>query len=373
MGKSEKSLIAVFSLLALLLTIVSGTAWAGAASEPRDVLKVKINESLPAAIVSLTEGGSPLSQGILSASETIVVRYNLVATSFPSTLTPFGTFNLGLAIEAGTGGGGGPTTYPLTVNLSQAGGGEGLVLTPDPTSFLRGGRGEFGPSNIAMSINCPACTNTDGEEISRNLQFSSTVQNLVTTVKVQVIIKLVHPTSCLNLYHFLTDQDLTTRVNSTEVVVVKSGKNAGRVNATTPFGQFSDNVLLANICQSAEQFDLKIILDPSFDTNPSNNPGNAVFTYFAGEVVDPTEAFNVNAFSSRTPQGQTLCLMNVSLPGGESFLATVHMGIQRGIHQSSLDADGDFNFSAKLYPYGSGCTTGEATYSAEATMTYTIK
>jgi hypothetical protein len=367
-----KKLLTFTAVIAVLLFTASTEAWAA-----KDRLRVKINQVSPG-IVALTEAGSPLAQGAFSSSSSIKVQYELTAFNFQAGMTEFGTFDLGLEIEDRSAEGGADTSYSpaINVNIGQNGGDAGkLLVSALPNSYSGiAGSGSLGTSAITIKTNCTIanpCPTTDGSEIEANLQFSSSPPNaLDTSVKVQVRIKLVHPTQCLQLYNFLTDQDLTTDVSSTEVVVVKSGRNAGKVNATTPFGQFSQNVMVVNTCSSTESFNLSIMLDSSFDTNPNDNPGNAVFTYVAGREIDP-ENFNINDFSGKTPQGQMLCLTNISLAGDKTFLATVHMGIQRGIYKDSLP-EGDFEFSAGIQPAGPDCGGALVGYES-ATMSYTIK
>jgi hypothetical protein len=54
-----------------------------------------------------------------------------------------------------------------------------------------------------------------------------------------------------------------------------------------------------------------------------------VFTYFTSDYVDPS-SFDITTFGNGTPQGENLWLQDVTLPAGDSFLATVHMGLITG-------------------------------------------
>ena len=123
----------------------------------------------------------------------------------------------------------------------------------------------------------------------------------------------------------------------------------GLVKATNP-GQFSDDVLVVNTCSVPESFDLQVSLATTFQTNPANNPGNAVFTYVTAGEVDPS-TFSLESFGTGTPQGQQLCLGHVTVQPEETFLATVHTAIQKGI-----SAPTSASFSATLYGAGSSCT-----------------
>lgn len=369
---SFKKLLVIFSSIVLLA--VAKAAFA------KDTLQVKVNQGSPA-IQSLSEGGTPLAQGTYSSSAAIKVNYNLVAPSFSS--QTFGNFVVGLNIEASTSTP--ATNYPLNVTLSQPGTDQNLLLSASPASFNSlSAAGVVGNSTITIVISCTSaspCPTGNGSTITGNLQFSSAKTSgtgstqLDTSVKVQVNITLVVPAAaCVQLYNFLTDQTLIYPANSTQVVWVKNGVNAGKVTSTTPFGQFSDNVMVANTCtdSATKSFDLGITLDPGFETNPNDNPGNAVFTYLATQIVDPS-TFNISNFAVQTAKGQALCLQNITLPTNNSFLATVHMGIQRGIQTLDLDLDGDgnFDFWAQIFPAGSGCSvpTGEPT----ALLPFTLK
>lgn len=356
--------------LAIFLLCFGGSAWAA-----KDDLEVKVNQISPN--INLI---TPVAQDVYSSSASLKVQYNHVGFSFPEgSNVPFGSFKLGLKLKDNSSAPGTNSNYssPLSITIAQQGAGpHPLQLTPSPTTFSGiTGPGILDDTTVSMATNCTLatpCPSNDGDELVANLQFSSGNQ-LNTSVKLQVVIKLVHPdpVACLKLYNLLTDQDLTASVTSTQVVTVKSGKNAGKVTSTTPYGQFSNNALVVNTCPETETFDLRISLDPSFDTNPNDNPGNAVFTYLGNSSIDP-EAFNIADFSMKTPQGQLLCLNNIALEAGASLLATVHMGINRGVHASTLTPS-PFSFTADLLqPAGPGCAgLTSATDSAE--MTYEIK
>ena len=101
-------------------------------------------------------------------------------------------------------------------------------------------------------------------------------------------------------------------------------------------------------------FDLRMALDSAFSTQPSNNPGNAVFTFATAGEVDP-DTFDIASFGLGTGQGQQLCLQNVTVPDGSSFLDAVHMSINNGMLATALPANGTFSFSTTVYMPGTGC------------------
>lgn len=258
------------------------------------------------------------------------------------------------------------------MTANQEGTGQNLQLAVSPASQTVSGAGVLAARNVAVNFNCSAanpCPTADGSELVGNIQFGGS-NELNTSVKVMVKVKLVHPRQCLSFYNFVTDQEYTTTVTSTDVGVVQSGKNAGKVTSTMPFGQLSSNVLVVNNCSTAQRFDVDVNLDPAFDTNPNNNPGNAVFAYTGSANVD-ADNFNIASFGEGTPHGQTLCLRDVVVGGNQSFLATAHMGIRRGMPRSELPAGG-FLFTAGLTEAGSGCT-GASLGSAGSQVNYTVK
>lgn len=356
------------SLLFIASLTTATAAWAG-----KDHLEVSVSDILPQH-VSLTSQSAPLAEGDFSSDASIVLRYDYVAHAFPDGTASFGSFALGQRLVDNSAQPGSDSNYPVTVAAGQNGTGQHLRVEVTPGNQQRNGPGDFAPASVAITTNCSAanpCPTDDGSEIEANLQFSQGSQ-VNTSVKIKVVVKLVHPTECVRFYNFLTDQDMTTVVDSTEVGVIKNGRNAGKVTATNPFGQFSDNVLVVNTCATEQNFDLDINLDPAFATNPNptGNPGNAVFTYRGGVNVDP-DTFNIDEFSMGTPHGQLLCLNNVALGANESFLATVHMGTRRDLHVNDLPADG-FLFTAAMLEPNLACAGAELAIQA-ATMSYTIK
>ena len=145
----------------------------------------------------------------------------------------------------------------------------------------------------------------------------------------------------------MTDADFNDLLTSTEVNV-----NKGSVKSTQP-GQFADNVLIANICSAAVSFDLQIALDNRFETNPNNNPGNAVFTYATSGEVDPS-TFAIQSFGTGQGKGQNLCLQNVTVAPNTSFLASVHSQVIKGLSAATLGAS-PFSFAAAVLTAGSNC------------------
>jgi hypothetical protein len=130
----------------------------------------------------------------------------------------------------------------------------------------------------------------------------------------------------------------------------------GTVTSTNP-GIVSVDGLVVNTCPDPESFGLGIGLDSNWSTNPSNNPGNAVFTYTETGALDPTVTNFTVPTTGGTGQGQALCLDNVSLSSGSSYLVTVHSQLNSGIPISSLPATA-FTFSAALSTAGTSCSSG---------------
>jgi hypothetical protein len=300
--------------------------------------------------VTPVSGPAPVIVNNGVPSGTIQLWYTYTGSAFPC--GQFATFNLNLSDQAGTTGA--SPTYPVGLNLVQSGSGTPVQFSPAPSPnvFSVSGSGWSNTSLVTVSIDCSKLDSpTDGESIDGNLNEQTNPQgaHLDTISTIQVHIKLVFPTQCLKLYSFETDQDSSTLLTGVALQV-----HQGTVKAMNP-GEASLDALVVNTCPASQSFDVAVGLDPEWETNPHNNPGNATFTYFTTGEVDPS-TFNLAAFGTGTGQGEALCMTNVTLPGNESFLTTVHADIISGISTSSLPSDSDFDFSATMYPAGSGCT-----------------
>ncbi|OFW28528.1 MAG: hypothetical protein A3J28_10520 [Acidobacteria bacterium RIFCSPLOWO2_12_FULL_60_22] len=278
----------------------------------------------------LKVNGTEYSKGTYAVG-TIQLLYTVIGFQF--TAGDFGEFRLDMQdVRINTTGQ--SPSYPVTLTLPQTGS-SNLILTPVPDihSVTAPAGTDYWDGFSMVKISIPSFVpstpslNEDGDVLVGNLQLKTpdAGAHLDTVTTVQVHIMLVYPNSCLKLYDYFTDEAFTTIVTST---FVKLGGNPKVVKATNPFGQFSDNILVANTCNGIESFDLLIKLDNHFETNPNNNPGNAVSTFLSG-VLTPT-AGPITLFGTATAQGQKLCLPNITVPAGSSLLATVHMQLIKG-------------------------------------------
>lgn len=330
---------------AVLLSLVASTILCGPAAFATDVVQTSVTGVTPAAVVT------PNGQGSYSPGQ-IEILYTVVAPQFAA--GPFGSFILNLQDLQKNSTGKSPT-YPAPLSLTQTGSTQ-LELTPDASSFSVTAVGWTGSTTVNISIPQSVVNDSsnavDGTTLVANLQVSSEDSHLGTNTSVQVKIKLSVPKSstCLNVYHFATDQDFTQILSSVGVNINKKNN----IVATNP-GQLSDNTLVVNTCGVPETFDVKVALDSHWQTNPNNNPGNAVFTYNTTGEIDET-SFNISSFGLGTPQGQNMCIQNVSVAAGDTFLMAVHMGIITG--PNSLLSNGLFNFTGGLYSANSNCNTG---------------
>ncbi len=206
---------------------------------------------------------------------------------------------------------------------------------------------------------------TDGHKNGRVLQWSFHAPVLNDNLALQFTPGT--PPACLKLYSFESMQDTGTLLSSISVIANKSGS----IQATAP-GQLSVDALVANTCAKPASFDLAVGLDPFWKTNPDGKPGNATFSYTTPGVFDPKN-FSLAAFGTGKPQDQSLCLRNVTLNAGSSFLATVHAAITSETLASKLPGNKVFNFSATLYTGGTGCSGTPLANPALSTLPFTIK
>jgi hypothetical protein len=354
----RKGNVSLFAAAIALAVLIGAPVYAG------DAVKASIQIPSGQPVPIVTENGNAYSQGTYAVG-TVQLLYTVNAYQFP--VGSFASFELSMAI--------GPyktnpaTSYPAAVRLDQIGG-TNVVLTPGTTLFSAGGTSWTETTRVEISIS-EGVPDADGTTLVGNLRIAAN-NHLDTVTNVQVKILLVHPTVCVRFYHFLTDEAFAEIITATGVNVNPKGK----VTSTNPYGQLSDNFLVVNTCAADQTFDLGMALDPWFATNPSGNPGNAVFTYSKAGASDP-DTFSILAFGAGTPQGQSLCLQNIMVGAGDAFLTTVHTGINKGVSAAGLGTSGTFSFSGQLFAPGTGCAGSFAvpviTNPATATLSYTVK
>jgi hypothetical protein len=333
--------------------VLSGVLFGAATASASDAIQAGVSIPADQPVPVVTENGTGYTPGTYAVG-VIHLDYTYVGTTFPS--GPFATFNLNLGVYAT--GKGQPTSYPVTLKLTDLG---STNVTLSPASSPLQVLGLAWTASVPVSISIPSevaanpVLNVDGTVLVGNLKLDAG-NDAKTVTNVQVKITLVHPTACLKVYDFITDADLTNTITSTEVGVNKRGK----VTSTNPYGSLSENLMIVNTCSTPETLDANILLDPAFVTQPNNNAGNAVFTFGTSGEIDPS-TFSIASFGAGSPQGQNLCLTNVSVPAGSTFLATVHMNIANGTAATVLPGGGTGSgtfsgFGAALYTPGSACS-----------------
>jgi hypothetical protein len=267
----------------------------------------------------------------------------------------FAAFDLEWLITAGRQ----PTNYgssgvPFELRQDQEGG--HVELWPDPNAFTLTHAGQQGTSTVYITIvndkdgNPPP--SVDGTDLVGNLKLDAG-SAVGSVTNVQVHIRLVHPSSCLSVYTFVTDQEFTGILSTTNVKVGESGAKKDKVVSSNP-GQFSDNVLIVNACGADQTFDLKVDPDPSFVINSNGNP---VVAYTAAGEFD-TSTFGALFGGTSTNHQQNLCLQNVTVPFGATLLVTVHSEVQKDALASTLPADSSFDFAAALFETVNGGCAG---------------
>jgi hypothetical protein len=325
-------------------------------------------DSVKATVANAT--GSPVIVNNGQAVGTIQLFYTVNAPQFP--LGAFATFDVNWMTVLG---GGRATNYGsgVTFDLQQDQQGGYVDLSPSPGSFLLTAVGQTGVSTVTVFITTDKDGNppsdADGTELVGNLKLDAG-SSVSTVSNIQVHIRLVHPSpsQCLRAYDFVTDQDFSIGIlSTTSLNVPKNGAHKDQVVSSNP-GQFSDNVLIANTCATDQSFDLGIGLDPGF----SPNGANAVFSFTEAGAFD-TSNYNVILSGTGTPRGQVLCLQNVTVPAGSSFLATVHSKVADNLPKGSLPADGTFDFAATLFQnVNAGCTGAPHPLASPNPATFTL-
>ncbi|HET8636062.1 MAG TPA: hypothetical protein VFL96_04350, partial [Acidobacteriaceae bacterium] len=310
------------------------------------------NDQLTSSVTPLT-GPTPVIVNNGVPSGTIQLWYHVVGSQF--TCGQFAQFTLNLNDAAGTSGQ--APSYPVTLNLAQSGNGTPVQLAPATTSFSVADNTWSDSTTVTVNIDCSKlAVPTDGQDIVGNLNVSTSPSgshlNTISTIQVHIVLAFPAESACLKLYSFQTDPD-TGGLLSTISLVENSHK--GTVTSTNP-GIVSVDGLVVNTCPDSKTFGLGIGLDSNWSTNPSNNPGNAVFTFTETGELDPTVTNFTVPTTGGTGQGQALCLDNVSLASGNSYLVTVHSQLNSGIAISSLPATA-FTFSAALSTAGTSCSS----------------
>lgn len=308
------------------------------------------NDQIISTVTNSASGPSAIIVNNGVPSGTIQLWYTYVGSAYPC--GQFATFNLALQDNLGTRGQ--APTYPVELDLAQSGNGTPVQFSPPPdAAAFSVTAGSLNTSVVTVSINCanlPAGAPYDGEDIVGNLSESTNPpgSHLDTISTIQVHIKLSIPAAnaCLKLYSFETDEtgNLLGSVGVTE--------HSGNVKSTQP-GTISVDALAVNTCPEPQSFDIDVLLDSHWGTQPSNGHGISTFAYNLSGEVDPA-TYDFTSLTGGTSQVENLCIPSVTLASGDSYLVTVHSAANTPF---APPASGIFSYGATLSTAGSSCSS----------------
>jgi len=331
------------TLALIALSAIPASAVAG--EDVRPAVTIPAGQPVPI----ITENGNPYAQGSYAIG-TLRLEYTVVAFTFPA--GPFASFDLGLQTVSKSGA---ATVYPATLNLVQTGS-SNLDLLPAPASFSVTGHPWSDSSSVAIEIPAAVASdpglNLDGTTLVANLQLTTNSgSRLGTPSSVQVKIRLVHPTSCVRMYTFLTDMDLDNVIADMTLTYGTQGGNLNKILNVLPSTQVRHNILLVNTCSSDETIDLAIGKDPRFDFGPQGAPANAVFIYSTVGELTPG-AIDLSTLTAGPVLGKVLQILDLSLPAGETVLVTSHLRFDNNTYNFLNVGASPFVFSATAYEPG---------------------
>jgi hypothetical protein len=329
--KRTSNLLALAVVLALTAVVTAGA---------KDAVEVSVSYATGAEPFAIVDNGAAVG--------TIQVYYTVNAFAF--TPGAFGTLDIDMQNVSVNTQPPNPS-YPVTLNLVQSGGGAGnLILSADPSSFAVQAPPWSDSSILSISIPSGA-SNDDGTTLIGNLNFSTPAgSQLGTITTINIHVTLVHPTTCLRLYNFVTQHGESPTLTLLQVNVNPQGKISG----TSP-ALLSDRVLVANTCGQTESFKVKVEVDSHFDVPTTGNPVQT-FGPITG-AIDPV-TFDFEDFGDASPAGTGLCVGDLSLLAGQSLLVAVRMDLDTSQAPSALPEGGAFNeFHAGLHAAGSTCNS----------------
>jgi hypothetical protein len=307
------------SLIAALVVVVGGTAWA------KDAAVAVVDA--PGAIVM--HNGNHYSQGT-NAIGTIQLFYTVVAEQFTGGY--FGSFDLDLSIKEGKPKP--PTYYPLYLNLRQTGS-KNLELDPATGSFHVYNSGFTGSTTvniiIPQSVADDPAFQVDGAELVANLQMETAGElrqyhlDTATTIKVHLILMYPSDGACLLVRNFIANNGITGEVDPLSV----SKSSVGQQSVSSDPNNPHYIVLAANTCSIDQCIDSSFSLHSDFQLKS----GQPVKTFSSNSIIDEFSEVNTLFASSPTADPNNdigMCVTaavstdcssgGIPVPAGETFL-----------------------------------------------------
>jgi hypothetical protein len=168
---------------------------------------------------------------------------------------------------------------------------------------------------------------------------------------VQVKIRLVHPTSCLRQYTFLSDREISGDVGS---LVLSYGTKNGNLDQILHMFPVSANalaqvVLLVNTCAEDHVVDLRVTPDTRFVFGPGN--GNTTFVYSGAGELAPG-AIDTSTLAAVSTSSHVLDVTNLTIKAGESVLVKLHLVLDGTLTRNTIGSSPFILASAAYLPGG---------------------
>jgi len=294
--------------------------------------------SPPDAIV--TYNGQGLTPGTYAIG-TIMVDYFVTGWQFPADWER----RFKICLDTQAIGKGAATNYPANVYVKQVGnsgldiGGVVATVGFDSAADDPAPADDTKCFDVTASVGSSAPVDPeDGQSLVANLQEETDVgEHLDTPTTVKVRLTILHPTACVRALHLVSNQDFTIDVGATGIA--ESVNKSNKKLASHPV-DLQHLLVLVNACSTTQTVDVNTRINPNFEVFAHNG----IRTSSLGqEFADADELLGYgldwNDLDNLNPA--ELCLVNVEIPAGESFLFTrrvrvKEMGDFPGTYASSL-------------------------------------
>ena len=286
--------------------------------------------------VFVTENGAGMVPGTYAIG-TIMVDYFVTGFQFPTDWQ--GSFRMCLDSRQATSTGR-TTQYPANVYVKQVGAAD-LAIGGIPATVNFGGVNDdpdpgTGAKCVNVSAKVPSAVagdpslQADGTTLVANLQeLTDSGAHLDTPTTVKVRVTLLHPTACVRAVHLVANNDFTEDLG---VAGITESIGAPQYKLASKPVDLQHLLTVVNTCSEAQTVDINAAINENFTVFQANGIRT---TSLSQEVADAEELLGAGLSwdDMDNVNPAEMCLLNVVIPGNQSFIFTQRMRV---------DEDGNF-------------------------------